>query len=482
MIRYLELKNFRCFDELKINNTDRINLIAGENNVGKSALLEAISQCSNISNPNSPLMYDSFRGKHDKIPKQGPSIEPPWTNLFRNFDLSSLITLAFEHTITGKNKLTIRDINDPQEIVKIILLQANSITPEKRNITNIAELVLDNFEKGKNNDYILRVDDIIDWIELLSKMTTHKGSFEKIVWESLSNECRENIKKLASDTMPADDLKSEIVNKLNEIINGRAFYEDAQKSNFQLITESGKHGESETQRYEPKASRRLNRTILEMTFPKSIARHSIDFHWVFDGETLYNLPSQPPFTFPSYFLASRIREPGEVLADIYGRFEINGRQEEIIESLKIIEPRLRNLKIIPIRKEYLVHGILDGVKRPIPLYLMGDGIVRLMEFIQIISLEKDRVILIDEIENGLHHSILKKVWKAIAQAARRNNAQVFATTHSYECIRAAHRAFSEEETYDFRLHRLERVKGKIKAITYSKESLEAALEMDLEVR
>jgi AAA15 family ATPase/GTPase len=92
------------------------------------------------------------------------------------------------------------------------------------------------------------------------------------------------------------------------------------------------------------------------------------------------------------------------------------------------------------------------------------------------------VVLVDEIENGLHHSILPKVWRAIGEVARQFNTQVFATTHSLECIMAAHRAFSESERYDFRLHRLERINETIRAVTYDQETLEAAIETGLEVR
>ena len=60
--------------------------------------------------------------------------------------------------------------------------------------------------------------------------------------------------------------------------------------------------------------------------------------------------------------------------------------------------------------------------------------------------------------------------------------QVFATTHSLECIVAAHRAFSDSEHEDFRLHRLERVNEAIHAVTYDRETLEAAIETGLEVR
>ncbi len=42
MIKSIVIENFRCFNELKINNCRRINIIVGENGTGKTALLEAI--------------------------------------------------------------------------------------------------------------------------------------------------------------------------------------------------------------------------------------------------------------------------------------------------------------------------------------------------------------------------------------------------------------------------------------------------------
>ncbi len=62
--------------------------------------------------------------------------------------------------------------------------------------------------------------------------------------------------------------------------------------------------------------------------------------------------------------------------------------------------------------------------------------------------------------------------------------QLIATTHSEECVRSAHEAFSSDELYDFRLHRLERVKDsdKIRAVTYDQETLDIALAKGLEVR
>jgi len=113
---------------------------------------------------------------------------------------------------------------------------------------------------------------------------------------------------------------------------------------------------------------------------------------------------------------------------------------------------------------------------------MGGGMERLASLVLVIGTIPNGVVLVDEVESGLHYSILPKVWRAIGEVARQFNTQVFATTHSLECIVAAHRAFSESERYDFRLHRLDRDKESISAVTYDQETLEAAIETGLEVR
>lgn len=85
----------------------------------------------------------------------------------------------------------------------------------------------------------------------------------------------------------------------------------------------------------------------------------------------------------------------------------------------------------------------------------------------------------DEIENGLHHSILPKVWKAVDQAAENFDTQVVATTHSYECVEAAHRALEKDQ---LRFYRLEAKNDKNRCVTYEPEAINAAIHHNLEVR
>ena len=110
---------------------------------------------------------------------------------------------------------------------------------------------------------------------------------------------------------------------------------------------------------------------------------------------------------------------------------------------------------------------------------MGEGMSRLARLVLGISAAPNGVVLIDEVENGIHHSELPKVWRVIDTAARQLSTQIFATTHSLECVRAAHESLAED---DFRLHRLEANDDGNRCVTYDPETIAAALEFNLEIR
>jgi len=92
-------------------------------------------------------------------------------------------------------------------------------------------------------------------------------------------------------------------------------------------------------------------------------------------------------------------------------------------------------------------------------------------------------VLIDEIENGLHYSVLTQVWRAIAKRPGK-------TMFRYSRRRIVGSAFEErrmrrlaaEEPYDFRLHRLDRINDQPSAVGYTKAMIEAALTTGLEMR
>ncbi len=165
----------------------------------------------------------------------------------------------------------------------------------------------------------------------------------------------------------------------------------------------------------------------------------------------------------------------------FGELEAAKRKAEILPSLQIVEPRLQELSLVPLAGETVIHGDI-GLPRLVPVPFMGEGTRRVLSILLAIANARGGVVLIDEIENGLHYSVQKQVWQAIAHAARQNDVQVFATTHSWECIRAADEAFTSDEPYDFRLHRLDRVDGTVQVVSYDREGIEISLTTGLEMR
>ncbi|MEW6578508.1 MAG: ATP/GTP-binding protein [Chloroflexota bacterium] len=187
-----------------------------------------------------------------------------------------------------------------------------------------------------------------------------------------------------------------------------------------------------------------------------------------------------PWGGQALFLATRYHSPAED-AQRFSELAVQLRQQPLVETLKLIEPRLSSLSVQAMGNMALIYGDI-GLGRLIPIDLMGQGTSRLLSIMLAIVSQQASIVLIDEVENGLHYSVMSKVWRAIAQAARASDVQVFATTHSWECICAAHEAFTSDSLYDFRLHRLEWANGDIRAVSLDQEMLDTAIKAGLEVR
>ena len=165
----------------------------------------------------------------------------------------------------------------------------------------------------------------------------------------------------------------------------------------------------------------------------------------------------------------------------YSKLETIGLEGQILQALQLIEPRLRRLTVVLMGGVPVIHGDI-GVGRLIPLPLMGEGMGRLLSLLLAIANVPNGIVLIDEVENGLHHSVIYLIWQGIMNFARQFNVQLFATTHSEECVQAAHQASKDSDISDFRLFRLRRVAQTIQAVSHDQEMLGAALEVGLEVR
>ena len=149
-----------------------------------------------------------------------------------------------------------------------------------------------------------------------------------------------------------------------------------------------------------------------------------------------------------------------------------------LDALRVIEPRLQRAEDNASSGVPMIH-VDVGLPELAPLPVMGAGMTHLARIVLAVASVRGGVVLVDEIENGLHHSVLPDVWRAIGKAAERFDVQMFATTHSFECIGAACEALGAD---GFRLHRLEATGSGRRCITYEPGDVETALRHYMELR
>ena len=125
---------------------------------------------------------------------------------------------------------------------------------------------------------------------------------------------------------------------------------------------------------------------------------------------------------------------------------------------------------------------LSDQRRPVPLKSLGDGATRMFGVALALANCRDGILLLDEAENGIHHSLQADFWNMVLRTASTHNTQVLATTHSKDCINGFARAALQCPEAQGNLVRLERENGEIRTVEYSKEELETAAEQDIEVR
>ena len=151
-----------------------------------------------------------------------------------------------------------------------------------------------------------------------------------------------------------------------------------------------------------------------------------------------------------------------------------GLHNAIIQTLREIEPRLKRFAVSVTAGMPSLRADI-GLERLIPLSYMGEGMNRLLSIALAIPICQNGLLLIDELENGIHHAVLPRIFTCLHGLAEKFNVQLLATTHSWECIRAAYEIYPTSNVYDFRLFELENHNSQIQVVAYDRDSLAAKL-------
>lgn len=355
MIKKINIKNFKNLENLELDHISPVTLIGGNNNIGKSNILEAIFFLHDRMNPNVISRLFSFRGLSLIIK---PEIY--FSPIFNNFDMKKNIEIMVENTDRKK------------ESIKITF----------------------------KPDYVPR-----------------KIETKNIVTENFKNE--QDISSLQAIELKYFENEKERGHSCLSINNGMLSLDiENLKSNSRLVT----------------------------------------------------------------YLNPRNRSNSNDDSNKFGQIDLIGKQDILVDVLKILDPRIKSLSSIMIGNQSIIHGDI-GIGRKIPLNLMGDAVSRILTIVLAIATNENGILLIDEFENGLHYSILDKIWSIIVKTANEFKCQLIITTHSYECIQSAEKGIKKEFANDFCYIRLFKNRENITdKRTFNINELDVSLSNEWEVR
>ena len=164
----------------------------------------------------------------------------------------------------------------------------------------------------------------------------------------------------------------------------------------------------------------------------------------------------------------------------WDRLQAEGREAEVVESVRPLMPDIGSIHFRASHDGILVGPIDGGPRFPIGTY--GDGMRRLLAIVLAFVGSEDGVLLIDEIDTGFHWTVMEDMWRLVVESARRSNVQVFATTHSYDCVRAlgslaeSHPDLAEQVS-------IQKIQPTLnQAVSFHDDEIKVAVEQGIEVR
>ncbi len=191
------------------------------------------------------------------------------------------------------------------------------------------------------------------------------------------------------------------------------------------------------------------------------------------------------------------------LAKVWDSIALTDSQSVVLQSLQSVEPDVENLIFVEKdagdtdedprearsrrARPRTAKVKLKGIPRPVPLQSLGDGMLRVLQLALKAFPAKGGFFLIDEVENGLHYSVQERIWRQLFALAEDLDMQIFATTHSWDCIESFAKIAAEKSDTKSVLFRMGRSirksdHGKIIATSFTGEELTAITQADVEVR
>lgn len=187
---------------------------------------------------------------------------------------------------------------------------------------------------------------------------------------------------------------------------------------------------------------------------------------------------------PAVHLDTHVRD-WALLSDYWDRAGLGDHHQVVLRAMRLVYAEVQLLQFVSepanrLQRTPLVR--IRGHREPVSLEVLGDGVAAVFAVMLCLVEAEGGVLLLDEAETGLHYSVQPDLWRLVLLAAQELNVQVFATTHSTDCIAGFERAAAESAGGDAKLVRLQRKDDRLHVTTFGESDLSAVVGHAIEVR
>jgi len=221
----------------------------------------------------------------------------------------------------------------------------------------------------------------------------------------------------------------------------------------------------------------LNNLLFEffnnkLTYTCKLNNIKINLSNFFEKGIIYQIP-----TFINFLPSSNINN--KFLANEFDKIKKLRLRDELNNELGSFDTNIVEFEIIDGIPQVYINSIEDFVY----ISVLGHGFKRYLALIMLILSNKNSIIYLDEIENGIHYTNFDKLWELILTISKEQNVQIFATTHSKECIESYARVSKKLQDNEITFIELGKNKQKqIRAIVMDSERFHRELDTQNEVR
>jgi AAA15 family ATPase/GTPase len=213
------------------------------------------------------------------------------------------------------------------------------------------------------------------------------------------------------------------------------------------------------------------------------------------SQRLRSLMFDPVNAIPCSVIPTQFVSPDE-LADEWDKIALTEHEQVVKQAMRIIAPEFENLTFVRNEEGRMGYRTtfqrsakvkMTNLPRPVSLNSLGDGMLRVLQLALKIYPAKGGFLLIDEFENGLHYSVQEKIWALLFEMAEKLDIQVFATTHSWDCIESFSKVAIDRKDIDGVLFRVGKSvrdsdRGRVISTVFDEEALYSITQSDVEVR